>query len=640
MKDILSFLPFGKAGHRPLHRPSAVLLGSLAALSAGAALMAWKSPKFAGAADAFQQAKSGGKFQWEQAAALGEFWAGIACAGLFLVLLLTLRFWGALTADDRRCGPPGLRSGPLIALPVLALIFVSGYLLRSSTAQRSLWWDEAWGAKEAALGEWREKDGQMKFREASWGQAMWYFNKPTNHPPLSVAGRFTHDKFGDAKPGDVDEWAYRMPVVFGSLIAACIIAVLTGRHAGSLAGLCAGLMVAVHPWTVRYGVDARAYGLLLPLTALGMFLVLRMTRDDAGDRLRWWWLFGLNQFLLVWSHPLAIAAAAGLFIAAVVLVRRSWLPGRRTAPMARLFAVNGIAAGLWLLAFLPCLLQVLRWGERNQDGNVLDGGYLWRTITQITFGMEPALGQSGAADGILTLASFAGGGWLASAAVACVFFLFLTGFLRLRRISPDLFTVVAALLGAAAVLCLFISLSGFFFYHRFIVWIAVPLAVCLGAVAARQDRKVLLSLSAGVLLAAWAMASFSLFRDRPLSPLRDAAEFLKEEQKKRPIRAIAFGHGTDMAQIYFPALTNIRADSKAALQQALDEAKTTQQPLYVLLDHEELNRINLPDGAALLLDPAVFETVAAWPAADPERYLRVFRAKDQPPQLPPPPSGA
>jgi uncharacterized membrane protein YozB (DUF420 family) len=90
----------------------------------------------------------------------------------------------------------------------------------------------------------------------------------------------------------------------------------------------------------------------------------------------------------VLSHA---ALCAGLYVTGIFAIRRA-NPERavRARLVARLTAMAGLAACVFLVLYLPCLLQALCWGERNQDGNLLTRAYFLETLAQMGSGASVA----------------------------------------------------------------------------------------------------------------------------------------------------------------------------------------------------------------------------------------------------------
>ncbi len=573
---------------------------------------------------AAREGTAGASFKWEDAAVLGTHWSTLAALALLIVALLTLRWWHPPASPVASPPVPAPRASRWF-LPALAGIVLLGAALRVPLATGSLWWDELWNVKYATVGEWRQEAGnadEVRFVPTSWTRAAWYYNKPTNHPVLTLPSKAAHEVWRTLtrpeNPGAFSELVLRLPVLLGGLTAMILTALLTRRLAGERAGLFAAILMAVHPWLIRYGVDARSYGLAVAFMAAAVFSLERATSDDARHREAWWWAFGACQFLLMWSHVLAhLAVCAGLFAAAVWLILRRGGDGKGRQ-LARLVIINAVAAALLLVAFLPNLLQAATWGERNDDGNLLTADYLLRTLTQIVAGMEPPPAVSEISPewaGMLCC-------FMTGAALAVI------GGMVLLKQKSGAAVILLASLAATFVFLVVVHLTGFYFYHRFIIMVMIPVAVLVAAGLSRLPGPVL---PAAALLG-FANLTFPqtrLLLTRSYAPFRETAAGLRAEAAHHPGKVIPVGYGlgSHVMQCYYPEMRDIRGNAARALQDLIDQARRENRPLLVALGYEGLNRMNLPDGFKLLDDPVLFEKISTRHGLEPEFTFHLLRLK-------------
>jgi len=76
------------------------------------------------------------------------------------------------------------------------------------------------------------------------------------------------------------------------------------------AGLLAVLLLALHPWHIRYSTEARGYTLMLLFFILTVWALMAGRPRDEPLR-RHWLLFALASFLAAWSWKLAVIPATG-----------------------------------------------------------------------------------------------------------------------------------------------------------------------------------------------------------------------------------------------------------------------------------------------------------------------------------------
>jgi hypothetical protein len=436
------------------------------------------------------------------------------------------------------------------------------------------------------------------------------------------------------------------------------------------AGLFAALVLAMHPWHVRYGIEGRGYTFVVLLTISGMVMqtVLlggsggrcgsgerqagRPSSGQAGSlsyddnsRRRWcapmwlWWLFGLNQALIVWSHLFSVWVCAALAATAAWWIWRNLDGTARRRELCRLLVVNLAAAGLFLQLFLPNILQALDWGERNRDGSVLDWRYLAETLTQIAAGCRNFAPAQAVTAAIVLLLFFVLGGWW------------------MWRRNRAAATLSFGLVLAGAIVLATVALTGMYFYHRFVVALVVPWCVVtpLGLVAlpavivnankvmtgdrgwrrpflvAQAVTSFSFLLCVGALAQTWGSAvadEIGRLRRTPISPLRETAAFLRQREFAGDA-VFGYGFGSEAVQYYLPELPVERdADAAQALEGALKAANDSGKRLLVAVGYEELNRRQLaPGGFRLLDDPARFEEVARFDGIEPLFGYRVLDSR-------------
>ncbi len=213
------------------------------------------------------------------------------------------------------------------------------------------------------------------------------------HPP----GYYLALKGWSALAGTTEFGLRSLAALQGVLTVA--VALRLGRRLfGPLAGVLAGLLVALSPFAVYYSQETRMYAQLGLLSAASMALLVewlrrltsppRPPKREEGER--------TARYGLGWALALAIVNAAGLYtqysypftlIAQAILVA-AWLVGRRGAAARRALIIYAALNGLTLLLFLPWLPtawdQVTTW---PRTGVALSLGEQLRTVfTWITYG--------------------------------------------------------------------------------------------------------------------------------------------------------------------------------------------------------------------------------------------------------------
>ena len=566
-------------------------------------------------------------FKWEDAAVLGTHYSTLLMLGLAIAALATMRWWSPSAAPELATRPPIPKRTLRYCSMLLGLVLLAAGL-RLPLATGSLWWDELWNMKFATVGEWRQdvnNADSVKFLPTSWARAAWYYNKPTNHPVFTLPSKLCHTVWQNltgAAPGTFSEIVLRLPVLVAGLAALLLTARLATRLAGERAGLTAAALIALHPWLIRYGVDARSYGLTVLFVAAALYSLERATAESVFRRNAWWWAFGACQFFLMWAHVVAhVTICAALFAAAAWLIR-SGPAGGRARRFAQLLVINLMAAALLLTAFLPNLLQSMKWGERNDDGNLLTAPYFLRTLTQITAGMEPPL--QGSAGGIPVLPWWALALLGSAGLTACV-----VAFRYLAKHQPRVSLILGAILLLTALFLTGVKLADFYFYHRFILAAGIPVILLTAIGLSRLPGP---SLTAGVLVL-YAVLTFPqtrLLLTRSYAPFRETVADLRTGALKLGNAApipVGYGLGSHVMQCYDPVMRDIRVNAVEKLQACISQARRENRPLLVSLGYEGLNRRDLPEGFQLLDDPSLFERVSVRHGIEPEFTFHLLRLK-------------
>ncbi|HKJ35259.1 MAG TPA: glycosyltransferase family 39 protein [Solirubrobacterales bacterium] len=161
-------------------------------------------------------------------------------------------------------------------------------------------------------------------------------------PPLYYVLAWLAGMLGDA-PG----WI-RLPSILYGAASVPVVYLLGERFGGRRAGLVAALLIAVAPFAIVYGSEARAYGGLLFLLPLSTYALLRATDERGGEgrgALGWWVLLWVATTAALYTHYTASFA---------IVVQALWVLWRRRESFPAL-------AGAYLavaVAYLPWLGEV------------------------------------------------------------------------------------------------------------------------------------------------------------------------------------------------------------------------------------------------------------------------------------------
>ena len=590
----------------PAHAAAFLIIALTAVAWAVAAISGSGSP--ASAWRKLQAAREAGTdFSWRQAIRLGTWLAALVTTVVGTAALATLRWWAAGRTRPAVWTTSRPRRLRYVALVMAAIATAAA--LRLPLARGSMWWDELWNVRFATLGEWTSAPGKeaKQFHAWDWSRALWYYGKPTNHAVQTIPSRaaaLAWQRITGSPRSSIHELALRAPVLVGGLLGIWLTAGLARRWSGDAAGVTTAWLMALHPWLLRYGVDARSYGMtvwILPFTLRAAWEALT---PEGGGRWRWWWALSAGFCLLMWAHALSHAALClALFVTGLVVIRRrNAVPEVRRALTLRLIMMTALGACAFLILFMPCLLQAICWHGKNQDGNLLTLPYLGETLAEIGSGAD-------------ALANPSAWLFLLPALAGC----FLPG----RLAGGGRIWLAAALAGYAAFAAA-VAITGGFFYHRFVIGIATVLAVGCGTALTHLRRPRLAAPAAVALLGLLWLPRLRHFTSRSYCPWRETAAVLETARQSSDGRAIiaGFGLGANMLECYLPAVRDHRRDGLSAL---LEEAARDGRPLYVAWAYDDYLKSVMPADVARLHDPGEFTMVSELPGIESQFDCRVAR---------------
>ncbi len=333
-----------------------------------------------------------------------------AVDGCYFAAAFNLLVAGGLLAGSkwlaRPCGEaPGIDgetqrlSGWALLVGVVSVVLAAGVFAYYAGPRLShgFWVDEETTARQLVFGNYTRVDTTGKgslfgekvvVKPVPWRSTLWLFRTPNNHPFYSLSARASHALFSKIVPPaplHFSEWPLRLPVFLSAIGALGILALLLVRLGFPTAAMIAPMLVALNPWFIRFGSDARGYGmtfLFAPLCALFLWRALQ-----AG-RWRYWSALALCQFLLAWSHGSGVYFLVGLNLwgfAAPWLWKPGMVKDEALARNGRLFLASSVSAMLFFQLFLPNLLQY-RYRLAGFEEGVVDAtmaGMGWEKVCNV-----------------------------------------------------------------------------------------------------------------------------------------------------------------------------------------------------------------------------------------------------------------
>ncbi len=312
-----------------------------------------------------------GVLREKEHALIGWWYAAAFGMGASFLLAITLPWWAPTgrqegdsvhdvpSADAEDKGETGfarLVSGrPFFVLLVLVAMVVGGWM-RMQRLDHSLWNDEEYAMRKFAHGDYgKDELGRPVFQPVEWRSTLAENGNANNHVLHSVLSRLSLSAWKAVwghEGGEFSERWLRMPSFIAGVLSIAVIAWLGWEFGLAWLGVTAAWLLALHPWHIRFAVEARGYSMMIFFVCVALLGLIRAQRDDS---LRGWLLFALGEFGFLTSYAGSIYVAVAINGMAVVemLVRRQ--PRR----LISLIAFNLLAAIPVLFLMAPSVPQAL-----------------------------------------------------------------------------------------------------------------------------------------------------------------------------------------------------------------------------------------------------------------------------------------
>ena len=573
-------------------------------------------------------------------------WGTATSAVLCALLAASARVW-ARPAHGVEEAPEPAPPGRAFPWLLLAALLVAA-LLRWPLAHGSLWWDEAWSITHVVVGEVLpdpEAEEKVVFEDRHWARTFFYYRKPTNHVLHNVTARASLAIWRAATgrgPEAFHDFAFRVPSYLAAIATVPLVGLLGWRLGFPRAGVGAAWLLALHPWHLRYGVEGRAYSMVVLFTALSALTLLEALRRPDWRR---WLLYGGSQFLLLWTHPFMLYLTVALGAAALpALVARARALRDRVTLVGRLVVSNLLAGMLFGLAMAPNLAQSVVWDD-EANGRPLTPRDLIDLFAWATTGMSRRAGEVNQDPDLFPwlegLAPEAP--WLAPAVTWLFAGLAALGLARLLARRGPGRAVTAGLLASVPLTLLVVHATRQLYYPRFLVFALVPLTLALTAALeapaawlprlSPRTRGIVAAACLGVGLAGYQALVWPQTRvhlTRSIAPMHEVADFVRAAAGQDPTSVIRAGYGLGggMPHIYDPWIRYVH--TREELEALCEESRRTARPLLVFYGQEGHNRHRWPDGFPLLDDPSVFRPEARFLGTEARFDYRVLRYSGRP----------
>lgn len=535
---------------------------------------------------------AGKELKVEQFVQVGVWWGAAAGFLASLIALATVRWWSrphtAPFPDLQPASRSMVRWTWIFALAATLLSVWPRY----ARLDHSLWTDEEYHLRTYVLGTWQpgtDENAPLKLDAVTWPEAIFGNEKGNNHVWSSIEVRLGHLLGGHGWGPDTSfsERSLRLfPFVSGLLTVGAVV--LLGAALGSpRAGLAAGLILALHPWHVRWSVEIRGYSTMLFGITAGLICLLLALRTN---RWRWWLGYAAAQtlFLLCFAGSFYVVVAQNA--AALLLIRTAPAPGPvRLAAASRL-----ITAGI--LSFIPAALilgphvpQIAAYLKSSHDYAPIGAAWFNDLWTHLVTGLRPSGDLPGSSQGIGLSDLTAAAPWKKSLIYGLVPLLLAGGLVRLFRQDWRTRLVAGTLAGAGTLAIVHNALSGSAFLSWYLLYL-LPLFV-LGLAWAAQGlatlsprRLVSLPLVLAVLYSVLTAPALTKIMHVPRQPIREVITAMRGKapalQESNPaILTASFGGGARQMLSYDPHLRVLK--SPGDLNDLTNLAATSGRPLFL-----------------------------------------------------------
>jgi hypothetical protein len=554
-------------------------------------------------------------------------------AVLLLGLLITVRWWAVpkVTAEgEQEQEQRAIRQSPLSSGAWVMVLLVVGIALglRGPRLSLSLYNDEAHNYVRLWSGGWQTKDGEVTLDQPRWGETLFWNNAGNNSQLFSLAARSCLDlaeKAGWRVKGEVTEWVVRLPALIAGLATMLVLGGLARRRWGVCGLLVVMLVLAVHPWHVRYSTEARGYSFML----LGVALMLGFAdRALASGRWRDWVGYGIGVFgcavSFLGSIYFLVCFSLGLMWHQAVRAKR----GGDWSLIARPLVTSLGAAMVGLVLLWPMIPPLLKVLEEHHSIRGQMGLRWWKDVAGYLIAGTRWVDEAVDNPVNTALARWLNGGWW----VALVVWLgFLISGMRLLWESGGVVRLVAWAAPVSILLAWALMARKGNYLNYWYVLHGVPWVVLvIGAAGAKlvEMRRIVgpVLLLVGMLIPGRVALAFrSLPKQHERTPVIEAlgeAYPGKGKTEPRPLLGAFWCN----SNLYHPEVVVLR--DEPALLQLVKQARKEARPLFVCFSHRAVAIRYNKELVRAVEDAAVFEKVAVFHGLEESQYaVQLFKLR-------------
>lgn len=567
------------------------------------------------------------------------YWLSAFNAVVVTAALLTFRRWFDRLPAPVRSDLAAPRRPSKIALALAGLAVVVGMGMAIPRLGHSLWDDEQYNVRRSTWGGYKFKDGEYQRDRIKWRDTLWEYRKPNNHVFHTILARISlriHRGITKPELQFVSETALRIPALLAGGGSIAAIFWLCWRLGFPWAGVGAAWLMALHPWLTKYASEARGYSLTVLLVIVTSVLLIRVLQEGTWKR---WVVYGVAQFLLLWTFPAALYHAVVMNLVAVGFL---WTRDRGTpvlrSQLTRWFFVCVVGGLFFVQIMTPNLIQFSAYDDKIVGKGRVTGRWLADLVSHFMSGapIRPGKGDVSGNYPALTLLSPA----LVSAFGVMAMSGLLLGARRLWRSGGLNRWMLAVLLLPVPLTLLQSWIRADHPYTWYFLFALPPLALLLavglvewgdssrGRALGATAMAAMLGLSLGV-----GMPSHRTQWERSFFPLRESAAVARPNRdpnapENQRILTVSWDSGTPY---YDPA--DVAIDDMRQLAQRMKMAREEGYELYVNLGRIRLCRARHPEMTALVEHGEDFELLAYLPGFSSDRSRYVW--KYVPPDLTP-----
>lgn len=533
---------------------------------------------------------AGKELKLDQFITIGVWWGCLLGWIGTLIGLATSRWWGRPQSGVHPdLSPPGAKAVKWTLIFALAAMALAVWP-RMARLNHSLWNDEEYHLRTYVLGDWEPKgDGTLELDAVTWKEAIFGNEKGNNHIWASVESRLGHRLSGHdwSKDTTFSEAGLRALPFLSGILTVGVVVLLGAAFGSPRAGLAAGLILALHPWHVRWSVEIRGYSTMLLAITAGLFCLLRAFQTN---RWRWWLGFALAQAMTLLCFAGSVYVVAAQNLVAFSLIALSGAAGPvRLGNAARL-----LVAGI--LSFIPIALimgphvpQIAQYLKSSHEYAEIGRGWFIDLWSHLTTGLRPTGDPADTSLGLSAAELMQAPPWRRWMLNGVIPLLLLLGIFQMARQDWRTRLVGATILLAGLFAVVHNSFSGSAFLTWYVIYLVPLFALVLaqGALQVGKLRPRTLDSLPLVVAAGFSVVTapaLARIMQVPRQPIRETVAAMRgmspalQEADARVLTA-SFGDGARQMLSYDPRLKVLKTpdDLRALIQQASDG----QNPLFL-----------------------------------------------------------